>query len=635
MPIRRAPQRREARDKVLILFPTLTIVANKVESDEIEIEIVPQRCEKKKRKMTPEGQRLQEKSVKKLTRQPNLHDEENSMAFYQDIQNNESLPAENEPVTKSTERDTGASQNPLHPEDEEQKCLEKNNIFSIQEDGIQDYNTKIQRQTQNASAAANSDSLPKTPVSETFCVNQESKLSQAESQTSPTIRKDRNRANSQFLSTARLSQYQEACQNSKQVASARRKIAQIRVSQEIAAVSVPRRSLADSDESDQESTSDNSSTASYPGSEDKHESDAESDDIGYTTAEIEQGKSQVESLERLHNDQRNSPLSEVAELLNNQPQLALQHISHQSFEIQFSGQYSLFTPTSAQSLVTGHFRQDPTEEESMMTGSDATQQEYQYEDPDASWRPRIPDTDCLSMELENDKIESPTRPPSFSGAISRPRRSSRHLSTMRGQPQPLTATRPMTPLVDSMSVQSQNPQGSPVLRGSQVSRAKRQQSQVLGESQFSDFRSRTRVIPETQFEDGLELLQPATPVDPSKSYFSFASCQLRQPFRSMAISRTKSSPAPRVIRPLNSEQALLSMSQAFRNTNSSMQKTYQRPMIAQKDLSTLTRQSSMRMGTRPATARKKSVNIPPLLSLNPRFKKDGSSQPSIAGKSQR
>ncbi|KAF8858289.1 hypothetical protein BDZ45DRAFT_400421 [Acephala macrosclerotiorum] len=221
---------------------------------------------------------------------------------------------------------------------------------------------------------------------------------------------------------------------------------------------------------------------------------------------------------------------------------------------------------------------------------------------DSSWRPEVPASNSLEIEVDDEIYDSPTQPLS-QARLSGQNYNSRQRSRLASRPLPLAPSRPRSPILENTD---QNSQGSVILGNTQ--------NFVLPVS-----------IPETQLSNEGE--EPRSQIYEVPSYFSQAIQNLENPNSKHLFSRTKSTPARVHFEQAQTDARLLTASAMFVKTISPVRSTLSQRLptlreesgTSSQSLHVLTRRASSSMGTRPADSRRRmqpAVYNPPF--LNPR-----------------
>jgi hypothetical protein len=244
--------------------------------------------------------------------------------------------------------------------------------------------------------------------------------------------------------------------------------------------------------------------------------------------------------------------------------------------------------------------------------------------PDSSWRPRVPEHSGMSMEVEEEIVDtgSPIRAQTRARTTIRRHPSSRRHSGKGSQHLTIVRSRPSSPSPNPMFTSLQDSQGSV----------------ILGEPLRVVRRSSGNSIPETQFVDDSEILETRfTFVPDSTGYFDQARRDLTELTRGPKfVTRTTSMPMHTLHRPNPLMAGHTSVTAAFAHTlsrnpltagstsmSSPVRPTSRLPTLMEetpyqmKSLKALTRQASLGLGTVPESARKRMVSLP----FTPPFKK--------------
>jgi hypothetical protein len=233
------------------------------------------------------------------------------------------------------------------------------------------------------------------------------------------------------------------------------------------------------------------------------------------------------------------------------------------------------------------------------------------DDPDDSWRPRIPETSGLAMEVDEDIIDSPTPAPSQNRQAVH-RRSSRRRSGLGSQQLTVVRSRRNSLIPENELTNTSDTQGSVELGNSRT---------IIRRSPLDEVSETRREsqpeIPETQFSFVHQM-----------SYMERALGQLSSPVRRPSLSRTKSMPAHVFfLQPKQGSDTMLAggitVAEAFQNAVSPVKSGSrlrtllgESPGRQEQSLKALTRQASLNLGTLPESARKRTVSSqfkPPFL----------------------
>jgi hypothetical protein len=221
------------------------------------------------------------------------------------------------------------------------------------------------------------------------------------------------------------------------------------------------------------------------------------------------------------------------------------------------------------------------------------------DDPDPSWRPRMPNTRGPAMEVDEDIVDSPT-PTASQGRFSVHRRSSRRRSGVGGQQSTMVRSHPHIPIPEEEPADERDMQGSV----------------ELGQQQGNGRHSPSDTSPERQPSKHLEIPETQFSVEPQMSYMERALSQLNEP-NSVPRSRTKSMLARAFFAQTDYEDdgmmaGGITMSAAFHHTVSppkSGSSLLEESPAQEKTLKALTRQASLSMGTMPGSARKRTPSL--------------------------
>lgn len=232
------------------------------------------------------------------------------------------------------------------------------------------------------------------------------------------------------------------------------------------------------------------------------------------------------------------------------------------------------------------------------------------DDPDGSWRPRLPEASGLVMEVDEDIADSPTPAPSQNRQAVH-RRMSRRRSGLGSQQLTVVQSRRNSLIPENELANASDTQGSIELGDSRtiIRRARPDEVSEAGESQPE--------IPETQFSFVHQM-----------SYMERALGQLSSPVQRPSLNRTKSMPAHVFfLQPKQGSDTMLAggitVAEAFQHTVSPVKSGSrlrtslgESPGRQEQSLKALTRQVSLNLGTLPESARKRTVSLqfkPPFL----------------------
>jgi hypothetical protein len=222
--------------------------------------------------------------------------------------------------------------------------------------------------------------------------------------------------------------------------------------------------------------------------------------------------------------------------------------------------------------------------------------------PDSSWRPRIPEDSGMSMEAEEEIVDtgSQIRVHTPARTTSRRRYSSRRHSRTGSQSLTIVRSRPY------------NPPHNPLFNNLQDS----QGYVIFGEPTRTVRRPSVNSIPETQVVEDSEISEARLTFVPGASgYFERARRGLAEPtLEPLPLTRTRSMPLH--MNPLHSLNPLMAPSSPVR-AMSRLPTLLKETPDQMKSLKALTRQASLGLGTMPGSARKRMVSLP----FTPPFKK--------------
>jgi hypothetical protein len=431
----------------------------------------------------------------------------------------------------------------------------------------------------------------------------------------------------------------------------------LEVTQELRMVSVqkrPKDTRYDSDSSDEEGDSDRESAESYleaeseneDASEEEEEQDGNHDESGDEEDEEElhdeeavaenadsdnplQGSAQAGTQElRGQADMSINPeVSSAAQTGHNIPQPdqesqdtragnvldaaeALKEVASQALK-----QWSA-SPRCLMSLP-GTGKQDTKDNMIAVKGHSPQRDEFHaansggLDDPDGSWRPRLPKTSGLVMEVDEDIIDSPTPAlPQVRQVVHR--RSSRRRAGLGSQQLTVVRSRRNSLIPENELTNASDTQGSV----------------ELGDSRTIIRRSLPDENSETQRESQPEIPETQFSFVHQRSYIERALGQLSSPVRRPSLSRTKSMPAHVFFLQPNqgSDEMLaggITVAEAFQHTVSPVKSGSRlrtllggSPGRQEQSLKALTRQASLNLGTLPESARKRTISLqfkPPFL----------------------
>jgi hypothetical protein len=233
------------------------------------------------------------------------------------------------------------------------------------------------------------------------------------------------------------------------------------------------------------------------------------------------------------------------------------------------------------------------------------------DDPDGSWRPRLPKTSGSVMEVDDDIIDSRTPAlPQVRQVVHR--RSSRRRAGLGSQQLTVVRSRRNSLIPENELTNASDTQGSV----------------ELGDSRTIIRRSLPDENSETQRESQPEIPETQFSFVHQRSYIERALGQLSSPVRRPSLSRTKSMPAHVFFLQPNqgSDEMLaggITVAEAFQHTVSPVKSGSRlrtllggSPGRQEQSLKALTRQASLNLGTLPESARKRTISLqfkPPFL----------------------